>query len=115
MSKEIGSDSEVSRETHLDGWVDPMERVFCLRDGTFQSADSLRPLFKKLLEDAGLLYDEFGKARTLYSCRHTYATFRLLYKKVPVHTLAVNMGTSLAMIEKHYSHLTARLAVDQLD
>ena len=68
-----------------------------------------------LLEDAGMLNDEYGEARALYSCRHTYATFGLLFKKVPVHTLAVNMGTSVGMIEKHYSHLTARLAVDQLD
>jgi integrase len=114
-----------ARETHLrqeNGWdklphpgVDPEERVFCLRDGTFQSADSLRPLFKRLLEDAGLLNDPHGKARTFYSCRHTYATLRLLYKQVPVHTLAVNMGTSVGMIEKHYSHLTARMAVDQLE
>ena len=89
--------------------------MFCLRDGKFQSADSLRPLFKRLLEDADLLYDAHGQARTLYSCRHTYATLRLLHKEVPVHTLAVNMGTSVAMIERHYSHLTARLAVDQLE
>ena len=104
-----------AREETLGHEVDPEERVFCLRDGKFQSSDSLRPLFKRFLNDAKLLQDEYGQARTLYSCRHTYATLRLLHKKVPVHTLAVNMGTSVAMIERHYSHLTARLAVDQLD
>lgn len=104
-----------AREETLGHEVDPEERVFSLRNGKFQSADSLRPLFKRFLEDAKLLRDEYGQARTLYSCRHTYATLRLLHKKVPVHTLAVNMGTSVAMIERHYSHLTARLAVDQLD
>ena len=26
-----------------------------------------------------------------------------------IHTLAIQMGTSIAMIERHYSHLTPRL------
>jgi integrase len=103
------------REGHLGHPVDPEERVFCLPDGTFQSADSLRQLFEPMLKKAGLLYDKDGKRRTLYSCRHTYATFSLLYRKVPVHTLARNMGTSVAMIERHYSHLTPRLAARDLE
>jgi hypothetical protein len=41
-----------AREEKLGHKVDPNERVFCLRDGKFQSADSLRPLFKRLLEAA---------------------------------------------------------------
>ncbi len=40
-----------------------------------------------------------------YSLRHTYATFALLYGRVSVYTLAVNMGTSVDMIEKHYGHV----------
>ena len=104
-----------AREDKLGHEVDPNKRIFCLRDGTLQSADSLRPLFKKLLVDAGLLHDAHGHARTLYSCRHTYATLRLLHKEVPVHTLAVKMGTSVAKIERHYIHLTACLVVDQLE
>lgn len=51
-----------AREDKLGHEVDPNERVFCLRDGKFQSADSLRPLFKKFLEDAGLLHDAHGQA-----------------------------------------------------
>jgi integrase len=103
------------REGHLGHSVDPEERVFCLPDGTFQSADSLRQLFEPMLRKAGLLFDKDGKRRTLYSCRHTYATFSLLYRKVPVHTLARNMSTSVAMIERHYSHLTPRLAARDLE
>jgi len=31
-----------------------------------------------------------------------------------VHTLAVQMGTSILMIERHYSHLTPRLKKEML-
>jgi hypothetical protein len=34
--------------------------------------------------------------------------------KTPIHTLAAQMGTSVTMIEKHYSHLTVMNAKDQL-
>ena len=43
-----------------------------------------------------------------------YATSRLMIDKIPIHTLAVQMGTSVGMIEKHYSHLTAQMAADVL-
>ena len=50
----------------------------------------------------------------LYSLRHTYATLALEVDKVPIHTLSRQMGTSVAMIEKHYSHLDAVKAMKQL-
>jgi hypothetical protein len=31
-----------------------------------------------------------------------------------IHTLAIQMGTSIAMIERHYSHLTPRLRTAML-
>ena len=52
--------------------------------------------------------------RTLYSFRHTYATFALLNDGMDIHTLAIQMGTSIAMIERHYSHLTPRLRKEML-
>lgn len=55
-----------------------------------------------------------GKARVFYSLRHTYATLRLTYDAVPIHTLAEQMGTSVTMIEKHYSHLRVYAARYQL-
>jgi predicted nucleic acid-binding protein len=33
---------------------------------------------------------------------------------VPIHTLAKQMGTSVLMIERHYSHLKVVQAIDQL-
>lgn len=55
-----------------------------------------------------------NQKRVLYSLRHTYATIALTYDHVEVHTLAKQMGTSIAMIEKHYSHLDVVKAMDQL-
>jgi len=48
--------------------------------------------------------------RTLYSLSHSYATFMLtLNKGTDIHLLAKQMGTSTEMIERHYSHLIARM------
>ena len=52
----------------------------------------------------GLLKDANGRTRTLYSLRHTYATTALLHGLTELE-VARNMGTSVAYIEKHYSHV----------
>ncbi|BAE50927.1 tyrosine-type recombinase/integrase [Paramagnetospirillum magneticum] len=70
--------------------------------------------FKNLMAAANLDMDRHGNARTLYSLRHTYATFRLLYGGTDVYLLSRNMGTSVAMIEKHYGHVSTTLAADRL-
>ena len=72
-------------------------------------------MFDKFLTEHNLAIDPVtNQKRVLYSLRHTYATFKLTYDKVPIHTLAKQMGTSVAMIEKHYSHLNIKDAVEQL-
>lgn len=63
--------------------------------------------FKKCLQDSNLLYSSDEKERTLYSLRHTYATRKLIHNEVSVYELAIQMGTSVAMIEKHYGHVKA--------
>ena len=45
--------------------------------------------------------DSIGRERTIYSLRHTYATFRL-ENGTNVYWLKQNMGTSVQMIERHY-------------
>lgn len=71
--------------------------------------------FAAYLKSMNMLKDRLtGKPRTFYSLRHTYATFALIYDKVNIHTLAKQMGTSVVMIEKHYSHLDSERAIDQL-
>lgn len=44
-----------------------------------------------------------GNKRSLYSLRHTYAT-DMLQAGVHQFILAKNMGTSTAMLERHYGH-----------
>jgi integrase len=75
---------------------------------------SLNGTFKRLMRDSGLLKNAEGQNRTLYSLRHTYATLELLNNKTDIHTLSKQMGNSAAMIEKHYSKLTATMAAEQL-
>ena len=72
-------------------------------------------MFAQYLSAHNLLIDpQTNQRRVFYSLRHTYATFALLYDKVPIHTLAEQMGTSVEMIEQHYSHLKLKDAVPQL-
>jgi integrase len=75
---------------------------------------NLRGTFRRLMRDSGLGKDSNGQTRTLYSVRHTYATLELLEKGTDIHTLSKQMGNSVAMLEKHYSKLTATMAAEKL-
>ncbi|OJI95024.1 site-specific recombinase XerD [Planktotalea frisia] len=87
--------------------------VFRLPDGTVSK--NIHQTFRKFLTDTELITcPRTGQNRTLYSLRHTYATFALLNDGMDIHALAVQMGTSIGMIERHYSHLTPRLKKDML-
>ena len=70
--------------------------------------------FRRLMRDSGLEKTADGQNRTLYSFRHTYATLELLRNSTDIHTLSKQMGNSAAMIERHYSKLTATMAADRL-
>lgn len=67
--------------------------------------------FRRLLRDCGLAKGDGGQTRTLYSLRHTYATLELLEHQTDIHTLAKQMGNSVLMLERHYSKLTATMAL----
>ena len=43
--------------------------------------------------------------RTLYSCRHYYATNQIQKQNANVFILSTQMGTSVEMITKYYGHL----------
>ena len=86
--------------------------LFRFSDG--YQPQSLVGTFRKLMRDSGLLKDGEGKTRTLYSLRHTYATLELLRAGTDIHTLARQMGNSAAMLERHYSKLTATMAAEKL-
>jgi hypothetical protein len=69
--------------------------------------------FTELLKFAKLTEDRAGQSRTLYSLRHTYATQALL-GGTDIHTLAKQMGTSVRMLEQHYSKLSETMAAKKL-
>jgi len=90
------------------------------KDKTGRKEKLLKPtsfskMFDEYLTQHNLLIDAATKKRRVfYSLRHTYATMALMHDKVAIHTLAKQMGTSVGMIERHYSHLDAVKAVHQL-
>jgi integrase len=87
--------------------------VFRLPNGAV--SHNIHQTFRAFLTETGLITcPRTGQNRTLYSLRHTYATFALLNDGMDIHALAIQMGTSIGMIERHYSHLTPRLKKDML-
>ena len=78
------------------------EYVFRTIDGKRPRHERLVKAFKVFLTKYDLLKDKEGKDRTLYSLRHTYATTQLR-NGVSWDDLAIQMGTSRAMLERHYS------------
>jgi hypothetical protein len=63
--------------------------------------------FRELLNMLNFLVDPIEERnRVLYSLRHFYATMQI-GRGVAFDKLAVVMGTSVSMIEKHYNHSTA--------
>ena len=93
------------RKKELGKEVPEKEVLFCHHDG--KPIQSFKKSFERMLDKFKLLYDKKGKRRTIYSLRHTYATFRL-NSKVNVYLLARQMGTSVKMIEQHYGHTKGR-------
>ena len=86
-------------------------KVFRYRNGK-QPVD-LNKIFARLLREMAIEFGSSGTNRTLYSLRHTYATLELL-AGTDIHTLAKQMGTSVVMLERHYSKLTATMAAAEL-
>jgi integrase len=93
----------------------PNNKDYVFRTRDKQAPTSWQKMFESYLTEHNLLEDpSSGQKRVFYSLRHTYATLALTNDKVPIHTLAKQMGTSVLMIEKHYSHLKVVQAIDQL-
>ena len=88
---------------------DPDGLIFCHKDGS--EIGSFKKSFQTLLEKCGVQKDSFGRSRTIYSLRHTYATFRL-HEGVNHFALARNMGTSVQMLEEYYGH-TSNITMSQ--
>ena len=99
--------------TNLNGLIEAKldKAIFCLPDNT--QISNMENIFRNLMVRSSMRKDSGGLNRTLYSLRHTYATFALA-SGIDIHTLARQMGTSVNMIERHYSKMTATMAADRL-
>jgi len=77
---------------------------------------TIRRQFEFILEHAGLKEDSRGRARTLYSLRHTALMFRLLKgDNVDIFLLARNALTSVDQLERFYlSHVESRTKIENL-
>ena len=106
-----------SRFTDLKGlsWNELLrvdEYIFRYPNNERVVQEQMTKTFKKLLKsiecdgrEDGLLLNDFGDVRTLYSLRHTYAS-RRRGEGLSFDDLSVQMGTSVKMLEQHYSHFT---------
>ncbi|MEL4373249.1 site-specific integrase [Shewanella xiamenensis] len=83
----------------------PTDKLFRLADGN--TTNELTKTFEKALKNADLKNSPHGD-RSLYSLRHSYITWQLL-AGVNMEVLAKQCGTSVAMIEKHYSHVIPKM------
>ena len=103
------------KDKALDQVLDGKHDLYVFRLQSGSRPKSFHTTFIWLMKASGLLKDgATGQNRTLYSLRHTYATLALTDGGMDVHTLAKQMGTSVGMLEKHYSKLTATMAADRL-
>jgi len=89
----------------------PTDKLFRLADG--ETTNELGVTFNKALHDYGLKDSPDGP-RSLYSLRHTYITWQLLKRDLRLDNLAKQCGTSVAMIEQHYSHVVPSMFEEEL-
>ena len=90
----------------------PDDRVFTTHTGK-PALTLYQNMIEDLLIEAELRDGPSGIPRSTYSFRHTYATFRLS-EGVDSYFLAQQMGTSVAMIEDHYGHVTPVRNADRI-
>jgi integrase len=89
--------------------MEPKKGDAVFRDYLGRRLKSLNRPLNKLLKEADALYSigedqNNGQKLSTYSFRHSYATWQLEKNPpIDVYTLAINMRTSVEMIEKWYS------------
>ena len=103
--------AELTEEDKPKPKIAPDSLIFCHKDGS--EIASFKKSFSALIKAAKVEKDSHGDVRTLYSLRHTYATFCLQHG-VHQFTLARNMGTSVAMLEQYYGHTSNIAAATEL-
>tara|TARA_R100000734_G_C3319258_1_gene114793 strand:+ start:3556 stop:4719 length:1164 start_codon:yes stop_codon:yes gene_type:complete len=72
-------------------------------------------IFGNWIRWSGLEYNANNEKRTMYSLRHTYATQKIIDTKGDWGAVALQMGTSIEMLQKHYSHVLIENQAHVLD
>jgi integrase len=85
--------------------------IFRLPDGS--TTNEISRTFNAALKEIELDQSPHGK-RTLYSLRHSFITWELIAQKVAIDVLTRQCGTSIEMIERHYSYAIPRMFSQQL-
>lgn len=101
----------------LRGMSAPTNEDFVLRTKQKKQdvSSAFQHMLERYLEEHNLPFDpKTDQNRVFYRFRHIYATVALTHDKVPIHTLAKQVGTSTPMIDRLYSHLKVIEAVEQL-
>jgi integrase len=99
----------------LDQAIEAKSDTYVFSLSTGQRPTSMHTSFELLLKDSAMRVDPItGKNRSLYSLRHCYATLALMDGQMDMHTVAKQMGTSVGMLEQHYSKMTATMAAERL-
>ncbi len=106
-----GTHIYIERLRKIARHTEPDDLVFGNHAG--KPVENFGKSFHAVLSKLKLDNEGNGKRRTVYSLRHFYCTQSLL-SGVPIHTLARNMGTSIAYIEQHYSHVLTLMQAKEL-
>lgn len=101
----------LARWKKLASRTGPDDLIFGNDEGEYWDKSEAR--FRKFMKaNADKIGVDLKHGYSLYSLRHTYATFYLQGKHPDVFWLASHLGTSVDMIRKHYSHV---MPMDKVD
>ena len=86
------------------------------KEGKAYTRENIGKRLKYVLQHSGLQeeFDKQGMVITLYSCRHTWISWRLRYGNVPIHLLAEAAGNSVSMLMKTYAKISVERQADVL-
>jgi integrase len=91
------------RKEELEGSPPPPNEFVFLSRRTGKPYSTFKTSFNSMLKYCEITVEKDGLNRTIYSLRHFYGTQRLRGNINP-YILSKQMGTSVEMIEKYYSH-----------
>ena len=95
------------RKEELEGSPPPPNEFVFLSRRTGKPYSTFKTSFNSMLKYCEITVEKDGLNRTIYSLRHFYGTQRLRGNINP-YILSKQMGTSVEMIEKYYSHVMTK-------